>query len=163
MNLIPWRNKQKEVVSEEHDMLPALRGFRSEMDRLFDRFFQEPLAGLENVWPPMSAFGPTLDLTETDTEVIVKAEIPGVAPKDVDVTVSGNVLTIAGEKKESSERKGQAVFHTERRFGSFRRTVQLPSYVDAAKVSAEHADGVLTIRVAKSTAATPKRVEVKAI
>jgi HSP20 family protein len=131
------------------------------MDKAFDRFLREPFGGLNGMWPEMDQWGPTLDLSETDTHVIVKAEIPGVDPKAIDITLAGNLLTIAGKKEESSERKGESYFHSERRFGSFRRSIQLPAYVDSEKVSADHAHGVLTIQLEKQASATPKRVAVK--
>lgn len=162
MNLIPWRNKQNSESSEERELAPMLRHFRTEMDRVFSRFFSEPFGALAEVWPDLRGWGPSLDVSETDTHVVVKAELPGVDPKEVDVRIAGNVLTISGEKSESSERKGESFYHTERRFGSFRRTVPLPAYVDAEKVSAEHANGVLSIQLPKSASATPKRVPVKA-
>jgi HSP20 family protein len=159
MSLIPWKNKSADGGSMERVTDP-LRRFRNEMDRVFDRFLESPW-GL-----PSDPFGeggwlPSLDMSETDKHVIIRAEMPGVDPKDINLTISGNVLTLSGEKKEVSQRKSESWHHTERSFGSFRRSMQLPTYVDAEKVSAEHAHGVLTIQLEKLQSATPKRIEVK--
>ncbi len=161
MNLIPWRNKQKENDEQDRSLVRGMDDVRSQMDRAFDRFFHEPFGGLTGLWPDMNTWGPTLDLSETDKHVIVKAEIPGVDPKAIDITMAGNLLTISGKKEESSEQNGESYFHSERRFGSFRRSIQLPAYVDSEKVSADHANGVLTIQLEKLASATPKRVAVK--
>lgn len=104
---------------------------------------------------------PALSVRETDDAIAIEAELPGVAPKEIDITVSGQVLTIAGEKKESSEESNDGYYHAERRFGSFCRTVSLPSTVDTDKISAQHDKGVLTIRLAKRPSAVPKRIPVK--
>lgn len=161
MSLIPWRNKQNGNDAERAEQAPAIRKLRSEVDRMFDRLFHDPSDTLAS-WSEGTQWGPMLDLSETDTHLVIRAEVPGVDPKQVDITIVGAVLTISGEKSETTERKGESFYHTERRFGSFRRSVQLPRYVDTRKVSAEHANGVLTIQLAKSASATPKRVPVQA-
>jgi HSP20 family protein len=153
MSLIPWRNKR----GDEASPLSAMNTLRSEMDRVFDRM----MGALDG---PFGGFGsgfPSLDISETDTEVCVRAEVPGVDPKELDVTLSGQTLTLAGEKKESTEHKGENYYHAERRFGSFRRSVQLPAPVDPEKMSAEHKNGVVLIKLRKHQSATPKRISVK--
>jgi HSP20 family protein len=161
MSLIPWRNKATEKSSEETSLSSPMARFRSEMERMFERFFSDPWDAGESLFAPGSVWAPSLEVSETDKEVVVRAEVPGVDPKELDLSVTGNVLTISGEKKETSERKGESFYQTERRFGSFQRSVSLPSYVETDKVSAEHKDGVLTVRMAKSEAAKPKRISVK--
>jgi HSP20 family protein len=158
MGLIPWKNKQPEVGRTEASRLATLR---SEMDRLLDSFVREPLAGWE--WPFAGGRGwsPALDVAENDQEVTVRAEIPGVDPKDLEISVAGGQLTLAGEKKESSEKSGKDFYHTETRYGSFRRSVPLPETVDPQQVDAEYANGVLTVRLKKSPSAAAKRIEVK--
>ena len=162
MNLIPWRNKQKDNEMNEQSIVPAMEDLRTRIDSVFDRFFHEPFGALGELGTGLSNWGPTLDMSETDKYVVVNAEIPGVDPKEIDITIAGNLLTIAGQKSEKTERKDESFFHSERRFGSFRRSVQLPAYVDSEKVKAEHANGVLTIRLEKQASATPRRVAVKA-
>lgn len=158
MALIPWRNKQRERVTPESSPLVTLR---SEIDRLFDSFVREPFAGLE--WPFGSERGwsPAVDIAEDEKEYTVRAEVPGLRPEDLDVTVSGNHLILAGEKRESTEKKEKDYYHTESRFGSFRRSIPLPQAVDPADVEAEYANGVLLIHLKKSPAEAAKRIDVK--
>ena len=164
INLIPWRSRVHESETDEFTPRQPLTRFRSEMDRLFDRFWGEPLAGTAGFpadrW---QAFGwsPSLDVTEHDNEVAVRAEMPGVDPEDLDLSISGDVLTLSGEKKESSEERDGNFFRAERRFGSFRRSIQLPASVDPDKVEAEYENGVLTVRMEKAETAKPKRIPVK--
>ena len=134
---------------------------RSEIDRLFDSFVREPFGALD--WPSWGGgkWSPAIDVAESDKEVTVRAELPGIDPKDLDVTVSGGQLMISGEKKESSETKDKGVYHSETRYGSFHRTVPLPEGVDTEHVDAQYAHGVLTLRLAKTPQAATKRIEVK--
>jgi HSP20 family protein len=158
MSLIPWRNKRDAEVTESSPLM-TLRG---EMDRLFDSFFREPLGGALD-WPHWGAgkWSPAVDVAEDDKEVSVRAELPGIDPKDIDVTVVGNQVVISGEKRESSETKEKGVYHSETRYGSFRRTIPLPEGVDTEHVDAEYANGVLTLRLPKTAPANQKRIEVK--
>jgi HSP20 family protein len=158
MGLIPWKNKQRESGPSEPSPLATLR---SEIDRLFDSFVREPLAGWE--WPFGSARGwsPTVDVAEGDEEFTVRAELPGIAPEDLDVTISGNSLVLAGEKKQSTEKKQEDFYHTESRYGAFRRSIPLPQAVDPEKVEAEYTNGVLVIHLKKVPSAAAKRVDVK--
>lgn len=163
MNLIPWRTKQHGMEPIGRAVAPPVQRLRSELNRLFDRFLEEPFGGLEQTWPGLGPWGPSLDVSESKTHVIVKAELPGIDPKKVDITIAGSTLSISGEKSEGTERNDESYYHSERRFGSFRREVQLPTYVDSEKVSAEYAHGVLIIQLEKQKSATPKHVPVKAI
>ena len=134
---------------------------RSEIDRLFDSFVREPFGALD--WPSWGGgkWSPAIDVAESDKEVTVRAELPGIDPKDLDVTVAGNQLVLSGEKKESSETKDKGFYHSETRYGSFHRTVPLPEGVDTEHVDAQYANGVLTLRLAKTPQAATKRIEVK--
>ena len=159
MALIPWRNKVRERGPAETSPLATLRG---EIDRLFDSFLREPLAGLDWPFGSQAGWSPAVDVAEDDEEVTVRAEIPGMDPKDLDVTISGNHLVLAGEKKESAEKKGKGFYHSERRFGAFHRSLPLPEAVDPDNVEAEYANGVLVIRLKKSPSAPVKRIDVQA-
>jgi HSP20 family protein len=163
MNLIPWRNKSRQGTESAGGELSTVVDFRREMDRLFDSFFREPFwpsAG-EGVLGGLTAWSPALDVAETNDEVEVRAEIPGVDPKQLDIAVQGNRLVISGEKKETKESKENAFHRRESYYGSFTRELQLPGGVDAGKVDATYADGVLTIRLKKSPNAAPKKIPVK--
>ncbi|MBI4718612.1 MAG: Hsp20/alpha crystallin family protein [Planctomycetes bacterium] len=162
MSLIPWKAKRTDGDVLDAGIRSPLNLFRSEVDRLFDLFFRDPFGTRPGGWGSPGDWVPSLDVTETDTEVTVRAEVPGVDPKDLDISVSGQVLTIAGEKNAGSERKGENYYHCERRFGSFRRSVELPSGIDSEKMSAEHRNGVVVITFKKNPAAARKRIPIKA-
>jgi HSP20 family protein len=161
MSLTLW--KKRSPVSIDSPFNGDLARFREEMDRTFDRFFSEPL-GYGFVEPKSlraeDSF-PALDVSETDTEITVRAEVPGIPAKDLNVSVSGTTLTISGEKEESSEKKDENYYQCERRFGSFRRVIDLPDTIDADKISADSDNGVVTIHIAKKPGPKPKQVEVK--
>ncbi|MCC7086282.1 MAG: Hsp20/alpha crystallin family protein [Pirellulales bacterium] len=158
MALIPWKNK---TDRSPDGGLSSMTEFRTEMNRLFDTFFREPLGSIGESFSSLGRWAPTLDVAENDRTVIVRAELPGVDPKDLDITVTGDRLTISGEKKETSERKEKDYFHRESRYGSFSRTVELPAGIDPQQVSADYDNGVLTITLQKSPGAVAKKVPVK--
>lgn len=160
MTLIPWRTKHRDDPSREQQ-LSTTGGFRSEMDRLFDSFLREAFNWGDRPWGAVGAWGPPLDVEETDKEVTVRAEIPGMSADDLQLSMSGNSLFISGEKKETTEKPKGGYVYQERRYGSFRREVPLPSAVDPDDVQAEYKDGVLHVRLKKSQEALPKRIHVK--
>ena len=132
------------------------------MDHAFERFWRDPWsASFGDIFPSQSDFGLRLNLAESDNDVTVTAELPGVDPKDIDIDVSGNALTIRGEKKEEREDKKKNYHYVERSYGSFHRSVQLPSSVDPSNVDATYKNGVLTVTLAKHAEAKPKRITVK--
>ncbi len=135
-----------------------LEAFRQEMDEWTRRFFGGSL--LETAAP--QAWAPSVDVAETDKEVVVKADLPGVDPKDVDISVADGSLVLRGHKKEEREEKGKNFRRTERFEGEFYRELPLPSGVDADKISATSSKGVVTITLPKKPAAQAKKVAVKA-
>lgn len=159
MGLIPWRGKQREPVTTEAPSLASLRG---EIDRLFDTFVREPFGSLE--WPFAGERGwiPAVDLAEDDREVTVRAEVPGMKPEDLDVTISGSQLVLSGEKKQAAASEGKDFYHTESRYGAFQRSIPLPQEVDPENVEAEYAHGVLTVRLKKCPSAVARRIDVRA-
>ena len=159
MDLIRWRNKHRALGSTvEH----PLATFRNEVENLFDRFLRDPWGtNWSGMMTPATRSVPQLDLVESDNDVTVRAELPGVRPEDVKIEVSGNVLRLAGEKSQEKEEKGQNCCYCERQFGSFTRMIQLPSTVDPDKVEATYKDGVLTIRLSKHPGVKPKRIPVR--
>jgi HSP20 family protein len=135
-----------------------LTRLQDEMNDLFGRFFEDwPLAGLTRT----GSWWPALDISERDDAVVLQAEVPGMKPEDIDISVQNNHLTLSGEKKETDERKEGEFYHSERRYGTFRREIALPSGVDADKVEAKYRDGVLTVTLPKSEEAKPRKIEVK--
>lgn len=145
-SLIPW------------DESGELTRFRREMDRLFERFFEGwpfKAGAAEGPWAPC------VDVSETVKEVLVRAEIPGMDPKDMDVSVHRNILTLRGERKKEHEEKGENAHRIERSCGAFCRSLELPAEIDAEKVKATYKDGVLTITLPKTEEEAVKKIEVK--
>ena len=150
-SLFPSERRKTELAPTPADADP-FRALQRRMDRLFDDF-----AG-DYRWPFANGRGaptPSIDVSETDTEMTVDAELPGVEENDIDVTLTDNLLTIRGEKKQEKEEKKKDYHLTERSYGSFSRSMTLPFDADPAKIKASFKDGVLTITL-------PKPPEVKA-
>jgi HSP20 family protein len=143
-DLIPWESTK------------SLSKLRKEMDDLWGRFFGDvgfqPFA--ETIW------GPSLDVKETKENIIITAELPGLSSKDVEVSISGDLLTLKGEKKKEKEEKDENYHLIERRYGSFSRNIRLPSEVDPQKIRAIHKDGVLTITLPKSEKAKERQIKI---
>ena len=145
MELSPWKP------------FGELSPFRKEMDRLWNRFLGEtPFARTFN-----EMWSPSVDISETKDDFVVKAELPGLEAKDVNVSISGNVLTIKGEKKAEEEEKDEHYHRVERYSGSFQRVFQLPIGVKADKVKANFDKGVLNVTLPKVEEAKKKEIEVK--
>jgi HSP20 family protein len=136
--------------------LATLPSFRSEINRLFDDFLAPTRLEAREGWLP------ALDVSETPEHIKVLADLPGVDVKDVHVELVGNTLSIHGEKKSETERKGDNWLQVERCYGRFQRSIALPDGVDAEKVKASSHDGVLTIEIAKTEATRPRSIPVKA-
>jgi len=169
-DLIPWKRETAPARREaEQDPFVAFRpeALRLAMDRVFDDFWgprERWLAPWGHAAPwsrEWTAFDPKVDVIETEDEVKVEAELPGLDAEDVHVTVSHNVLSIKGEKKQEHEEKGENWTRTERSYGAFERAVTLPQGTDTEKVEAEFDKGVLTITFAK-TGEARRKIAVKA-
>jgi HSP20 family protein len=153
MALISWRNKNGELA--------PLADLRLEVDRLFDTFMRDPMGSLTDTLNNFRGWLPPVDVADNEGEIMVRAEIPGIEAKDLDISVSGNQLTIVGEKKDSSVSDGKSWHSTESRFGKFRRVIDLPVAVNADQVTADYSQGVLTIKLKKSQPDQGKRIEIK--
>lgn len=134
------------------------------LQREIDRLFEDFTRG----FPAMSSLGrtpagvmPSIDVTETDKDIEITAELPGLEKKDVQINVADDVLTIRGEKKSEKEEKDKNYRLVERSYGSFERRLQLPSGVDPDIIKASIAKGVLTVTVPKPEPARSKTIEVK--
>jgi HSP20 family protein len=130
--------------------------FRTEMEDLMHRFFGDEAGN----GAAAQAWSPRVDLEESDQAITVKADLPGVDPKNVEVAIENGVLTVRGEKREEREERKNSYHRVERLTGSFYRAVPLPSGADAEKVSATSSNGVVTITIAKTAAAQPKKIAV---
>jgi HSP20 family protein len=133
---------------------------QNEIDRLFDDFTRGfPSLSLGN--GGMAAMVPTMDVAETDKEIEITAELPGLEEKDVQINVSDNVLTIRGEKKAEKEQKDKNYRMVERSYGAFERSLELPEGVNADAIKATIDKGVLKVTVPKPAPAQVKKIEVK--
>lgn len=132
---------------------------QQEMNEMLDRFtqrFSDPHAkAREGAWLP------PVNITETTDSVTLEAELPGVDPKSIDISVTGDMLTIKGEKKREQETKGERVHRVERNYGTFTRSFQLPSAIIADKVAADFKNGVLRVTLPKSDKTREIKVPVK--
>lgn len=144
--LTPWRSSKAQPPALREDFFEPLVTFRREMDRMFENFFDGFPVRFGN---GSGAIAPAVDLDETDKEMIVTAELPGVTEKDIEVTLAGDVLTIKGEKKTEAEEKKGGSYYTERRYGSFARSLRLPFEVKNGQVDAKFKNGILTIHLPK--------------
>jgi HSP20 family protein len=124
--------------------------------RELNRFFEREGPVATTVWSP------SVDIFENDNELVVKAELPGMELKDIEVTFENNVLTIKGERRFEHETKKEDYHRVEREFGCFSRSFALPTYVDEAKVKADYKDGILKVVLPKKELAKPKGITVNA-
>lgn len=131
---------------------------RREMERFFDRFVEpggEPFETMAGDWVPK------LDVAETKEAMVVKAEMPGVDPKDIEVTFMGDLLTLKGERAKEAEEKEERYHRMERTYGAFLRSVRLPMAVDGSNVTATFKNGVLVVTLPKTPAAKGTFIPVK--
>jgi len=156
-HLFPVSKKDVAQKGEEHPIM----SLRREMDSMFDTFLRG--FGFEPVEGAFPAFNPKIDVTDTEKDIRVYAELPGIDEKDIDVSMSKDSLTIRGEKKEESETKDKDYHRIERSYGSFSRTIHLPVEVETDKIDAQLKKGVLTITLPKSVKAVEdtKKIQVK--
>jgi len=146
MDIVPWK---------PFDELTTLR---REIDSLWDRFFPEkPFHEryATHEWLP------TIDLKETKDKLVVKAELPGLDAKDVELTLTEDILTIRGEKREEKEEKDEHRFFVESYYGAFERKLKLPTPVKTEKIDATFEKGILTINLPKSEEARKKEIKIK--
>ena len=147
MNLVRW------------DPFRELEDLSNRLNRVIARSSSPSTDGKETL--TMADWTPSVDISETDTEYLIKAELPEVKKEDVKVTVENGVLTIQGERRQEKEEKGKKFHRIERAYGSFVRSFSIPDYVDDGKVTAEFKDGILNLHLPKSEKAKPKAIEVK--
>jgi HSP20 family protein len=147
MELVRWRPRAYVPASP--------RDFEQMFDRLM-RSWASPVSVSEFDW------NPSVDVSESDDEIVVKAEIPGVSPQDVDISVDDNHLIISGEKRQESEEKEQNYYRVERCYGSFRRSLALPSGADVDNIKASSKDGVLSIHIPKVESKKSRKIEIEA-
>jgi len=143
--LIPWRSHRRHVARPRRDLF----------DWFFDDFSVPELPEAMRKWVP------AFDVSETEDEVIVKAEVPGMDIKDIDITLTDGLLTIRGERKLEKDDKKENYHRIERQFGSFSRSLNVGADVRADAIEANYKDGVLTVSLPKSEEKKPKKIEIK--
>ncbi len=134
--------------------LPIFSSFQDEMNKTLDNFFNRDTS-IGTEWKP------AVDVAETESEIIVNAEIPGIDPKDIDISIMGDKLTLKGEKKEEKEKIGKCYHRVESSYGSFKRVIDLPVSVDVDKVTAKGKNGLLEITLPKKEESKTKKINVK--
>jgi HSP20 family protein len=135
-----------------------LRDVQSEVNRLFETFAGRPVA---EVSPTGRSWLPAVDLHESKDDLVLRVELPGVREKDVTVSITGDLLTIKGERRWEDEGKDLKFLHMERVYGQFERLIQLPMAVQADKVKAAYRDGVLEIKLPKAEELKPREIKVE--
>lgn len=161
-DLIPWSRKGSEIARPEDFQHPVL-AMQREINRMFDSFwnrFNQPLGALDGAF----AGWPRTDVVETDDAVEVSVELPGLDEKDLDVSLTEDVLTIRGEKKAEREENRKGFYLAERTYGAFHRAIPLPPGVATENVKAEFKKGILTVTLPKTAEAQAKvkKITVKA-
>ena len=155
MTLIRWRPRR------ESNPFGEVLGIQDEINRLFDvtlgRLPLERMGLLESEWAP------AIDVLEDENRVVVRAELPGIAEKDIDISVMDKTLTIKGEKRKSEEKQGKSYHRLERAYGAFHRYVTLPTSVAPDRVRASFKNGMLEIDLPKKEEAKPKQIKLDVI
>ena len=136
--------------------LQQMLSMQDEMNRMMDSFFR---SGVPTA--PVDAWYPACDVRETETDFIVRAELPGVGKDDIKINVINNTLVVRGEKKQETEEKKGSWHHVERTYGAFERTFALPTAVAADKIKARFKDGVLEISLPKAEEARPRPIQIE--
>ena len=150
------RKEHKEIMKPDRGLVSPFE----EMERWFEEAFRRPFFAPS--WMPMfklPEFGttyPTVDIFEDGTDVVVKAELPGMKKDDIDVNISDDVVTISGEKRTEEKVEKKDYYRLERSFGSFTRTLRLPSEIQSDKAKASFKEGILEVRIPKTEAAVQK-------
>jgi HSP20 family protein len=136
-----------------------LQGFSTLHDQV-NRLFNETLFGGQGKDADITTWAPSVDIYETPNELVVKADLPDVAEKDIDVRVENNLLTILGERKFDKNVSEDNYLRVERTYGAFRRSFSLPNTVNAEAIHAEYKNGVLTVNLPKREESKPRQVKV---
>ena len=128
---------------------------RREIDRLFDDAFGGAAARNGTMWAP------PVDVRESQNELTLSLEVPGVSPDQIELTIDNGILTVKGEKREERKEGDEGQYHVlERTYGTFTRSFQLPKSLDESKIEAKHEHGILTIRIPKAALPQPKKIAI---
>lgn len=144
MNLIKWQPFEDRFA------------FRRELERTLENFFGDTTLPMSGNWLPET------DISETDDEIVARVDLPGMEQKDIKVSMSGDMLTITGERKEQREEKKKRYYSMERKQGMFERTMRIQAAVDPNKIHAEYNKGVLEVHMPRKPEAKPHQIPVSA-
>lgn len=157
-NIIPWKKNRDTALAREEDN--PLVELHQRMNDLFDNFFEG--WGMPSMAPAKAwSLSPRVDVSETDDEVRVAAELPGMDEKDIEVTLENGLLTIRGQKKQEQETKKRNYHVVECSYGEFHRVIPLPVTVDEGKTEASFKKGVLTVTVPKTAEAKSRQRKIE--
>jgi HSP20 family protein len=148
-DILPWKRNKENHANE----------LRRQFDTMYDRFFEPDFMPSASVFGK-GKWGPKLVISEGRKDIIVKAEIPGIEAKDLDISIDGRLLNIRGEKKQEQTEEDETYYRIERSYGYFNRTIELPAEVDPNKVDAGYKKGILKIKLRKTKSSETKRVKV---
>ena len=148
-DILPWKNKKRHQADK----------LRREIESMYDRFFEPSFLPASYIFGK-GKWDPTVDISEGRKDITVKAEMPGIEAKDLDISIDGRLLTIKGEKKQEKKEKEETYYRVERSYGYFNRTIELPAGVDPDKVKASYKRGILKIKLRKSTEYETRRIKV---
>jgi len=144
-------------IRRRGDVFGELTRMQEEMNRFFDDFFGEQRRGMaEGAWLP------SVDVSETDSELVVRAELPGMSHEDIEINVQDNILTLKGEKKQEKKEEKENFHRLERSYGSFSRSFSLPTGVKPDDIKATFKDGVLQVTMPKAEEAKAKKIAITA-
>lgn len=153
-------NENPQLPVTQSDPVTSLRSMHDMMDRLFSDHFLTPL-GRFSLSESMQSFSPKVDISETEKEIKVRAEVPGMNPDAVAIEVTEDTLSIAGTIEKSTEEKDENYYRMERSQGRFSREFVLPSKIDADNVDAKAKNGVITITLTKQPSEQKRKVKIK--
>jgi len=148
-SITPWKRPLTTALASRQ--VPAAY-LRNDFDQLFEHLFADEGRAADPL---------RLDVQETAEALVIRAEVPGVEPDDIKIELSGDLLTISGEKRQQHDGAQGALTYSERRYGGFQRVLRLATPVDTEKVRAEHKHGVVTITLDKAQSTRPRRIEVR--
>ena len=138
-----------------------LLSLQDRMNRLFDESYRSTQRGTsDDEWALGGSWAPAVDIYEQGTDIVLKAELPGVDPKDVDIRLENNVLSLRGQRQLENEVKRESYHRVERSYGTFSRSFTLPTVVDQAAIKAEFKDGLLQVTLPKREEAKPKQIQI---
>ena len=137
-----------------------LQAVQERLNRVFDEAFRGVPRGGDDEWALGGSWAPSVDIFEHEGNLVLKAELPGVDPKDVDIRLENNVLSLRGQRKLEGEVKRESYHRVERSYGAFSRSFTLPNVVDTEKIKADYKDGVLQVTLPQREEAKPKQIQV---